>query len=60
MNIDKIVARNDSKYDKDSKFYFRNVFIVILGELFWLRGRPIGLPLGQYISPSIIINKFIK
>ena len=33
-NIDKMIARNDSKYDKDSKFYFRNVFIVILGELY--------------------------
>ena len=30
--IDKIIARIDSKYHKDSKFHFWNLSIVTLGE----------------------------
>ena len=32
--IDTIIARNYSKYDKDSKFHFRNLLIVILGDIY--------------------------
>ena len=35
-NIDIMITRNGSKYDKDSKFYFRKLFILKLGDLFWL------------------------
>ena len=42
-NIDKIIDRNDSKCEKDSKFHFRNGFIVILWEIYWPRGRPIAM-----------------
>ena len=31
-----MITRNGSKYDKDSKFYFRKWFILKLGDLFWL------------------------
>ena len=48
------------KYDKDSNLYFRNLYVVILGEMFLLRGRPKGLPLSQNSSPSFTTNKYLK
>ena len=51
-----MMARNESKYDKDSNFYFRNLSVVILGEIFLLRGRPIGLN----SSSNFTTNKYLK